>query len=152
MAGSVMLGVPPGEKDVVSGAMKAVEDDEKISTACEWLELYENLHGFRNECALIGGEAQALNKNDPFSGAAQPFGIPFTWRVEDKLVHLEYEEPLDLPAAGGSKKVKHVTLELQAGGGPKHRLMQAFPELPDLPARSVEYEILPGSYLGDPPG
>lgn len=150
MAGGVMLGVPPGEKDIVSGVMKAVENDAKVSTSCEWLELYENLHGFRNECALIGGEAQALNKNDPFTGEVQPFGVAFTWRVEDKFVHLEYEAPLELPTASGSKKIRHITLELQAGGGAKHKLIQAFPEAPEIVARPVEYEILAGSYLGDP--
>lgn len=148
MADKVMVGIPPGAKDPISGIVAAVENDAKVSTACEWLELYENLHGFRNECALLGGEPQALNQNDPLTGAAQPFGVAFTWRVEDNLVHLEYAEPLVVPTDTGEKKIRHVTLELQAGSGPKHKLRQAFPEAPELPPRPIEYEILAGSYLG----
>lgn len=144
-----MLGIDPGQA-LVPGVMKAIDDDEKVSTACVWLELYDNLHGFRNECALMNGEPSALQKNDPFTGAAQPFGIAFTWRHDDGAVVLDYAEPLVVPdGKGGSLRIATSRLALEPGAGPKHRVTQTFPEHPSLPAQVDEFEIMSGAFLGD---
>jgi hypothetical protein len=149
--GKVMLGIQPGQ-DLVPGVMKAIEDDTRVSTACVWLELYENLHGFRNECALAGGEPSALQKHDPFTGAAQPFGIGFTWRHENGAVSIDYDEALAVPdGKGGTARVTRARLALEAGAGPSHRITQTFPEHPDLPPQIDSYEIISGAFLGDPP-
>ncbi len=149
--GKVMLGMDPGQ-ELVPGVMKAIEDDKHVSTACVWLELYENLHGFRNECALMNGEPSALQKNDPFTGAAQPFGIALTWRHEDGAIWLDYAEPLVVPdGKGGSRPITRVRLAMEPGAGPKHRVTQTFPEHPDLAPQIDEFEIMSGAFLGDPP-
>lgn len=149
--GKVVLGMEPG-KDVVDGVVKAIEDDTRVSTACVWLELYENLHGFRNECALVGGEPSALQKNDVFTGAVQPFGVAFTWRVEDGAVLIDYDEALVVSdGKGGTVSIERARLGLEAGSGPTHRITQTFPEHPDLPPQIDSYEILSGGFLGDPP-
>ncbi|MCH9686909.1 MAG: hypothetical protein K0V04_36075 [Deltaproteobacteria bacterium] len=150
MGDKVMLGIPPGQGGV-EGLMAAVDADQRLSTACVWLELYDNLSGFHNECALIGGEPQALNKHDPLTGAVQPFGVGLSWSVDGKQIRVEYEQPLVVPnGAGVSVEIRTTTLELQPGAGPIHSVQQAFPEHPDIAPRTVPFEILAGSYLGDP--
>lgn len=149
--GKVVLGIDPGQ-ELVPGVMKAIDDDKQVSTACVWLELYDNLHGFRNECAVMNGEPSALQKNDPFTGAAQPFGIEFTWRHDGGAVWLDYAEPLVVPdGKGGSLRIASARLDLDPGAGPKHRVTQTFPEHPDLPPQVDEFEIMSGAFLGDPP-
>jgi hypothetical protein len=149
--GKVMLGIEPGQ-NMVDGVIKAVEDDKRVSTACVWLELYENLHGFRNECALMAGEPQALQKNDPFTGAAQPFGIAFTWRHEDGAVLIDYADALVVPdGKGGTARIQRARLGLESGAGPTHRITQTFPEHPDLAPQIESYRIMSGGFLDDPP-
>jgi hypothetical protein len=149
--GKVMLGIEPGQ-ELVPGVMKAIDDDKQVSTACVWLELYENLHGFRNECALMNGEPSALQKNDPFTGAAQPFGIAFTWRHDGNAVVIDYAEALLAPdGKGGSLRITTARMGLEPGAGPKFRVTQTFPEHPDLPPQIDEFEIMSGAFLGDPP-
>ncbi|WP_157596327.1 hypothetical protein [Plesiocystis pacifica] len=128
--------------------LDAVEKDRRVATNCVWLELYANLRGFRNECMLLEGTPQALQQHDPNTGAPEPYGVAFSWTVEDRFVRITYDHPMLLPAADGEPlEFRETTLELRAGGGAVHTLTQAFPEHPEVPGVERQFEIAPGSYL-----
>ncbi|MEM9195130.1 MAG: hypothetical protein AAGF12_38515 [Myxococcota bacterium] len=140
-ANNVMLQLQPGQ-DLVSGVMDAVEND-RHPPACVWLELFGDLSGFRNECAVQNGEPSALNRTDPFTGRTSPLGVGFRWEMADGEVQLTMDEPLTVEGPDGPLEVRQWHLERRADG----RVHESFPEHDyELP---VEYtwEIHPGAFL-----
>jgi hypothetical protein len=148
IADMVMFGLQPG-RDLVTGTMEAIESDNRVATSCIWLELYEDLTGFRNECALFNGEPSALDKTDPLTGKKSRFGVAFDWKLQGKTVAIDLGEPLLVAREGTDVEVKRWNLTLGQKRGDATRVEEGFPEHDFILPVQYPWEIYPGSFLGE---
>ncbi len=115
---------------------------------CVWLELYDNLRGFWNECGVVDGEPTALQREDRGTGDTSPLGVPFRWSFDGERLAITYDADMTLPREDGSVVFRQAVLALPRGTPPLE-VEESFPEHPDVPPRTVRFEVFPRAYAGD---
>ena len=112
---------------------------------CIWLELYDDLTGFRDECAVINGNASALEGKNSLTGKVER--VAFDWSAPDAGdVTITYRSDVYLPGAGPFRTWKLAFVRQE---GDFIVFTESFPDLgPDV-HRESSWEIIPGRYLGD---
>jgi hypothetical protein len=143
-----------GRRDLVSATLEAIKRDDKLKTSCIWLELFEDLRGIRRECALVNGQASALDRTDPLTGKKTDLGTRLRWSYDRprRTLRIEFLADMLVPLADarGVRQVRFRKWELTFGekdaGG--HRMQERIPEHGYLLPVQYTYEIFPGRFLG----
>ena len=159
MAERVMLSIADADKgkDLVTAVVAALERDAQLSSNCVWLELRPDFTGIRRECAVVNGNASALDQTDPVTGKKSDLGTPLEWFIDttDKnALKIRFAADMVVPSAGpsGLRQLvfRHWTLRFapgQTGANNRFQIVEAFPEHDyELPQRYT-FEIFSGSYL-----
>jgi hypothetical protein len=113
---------------------------------CIWLELYDDLTGFRDECAVVSGEPSALESKNALTGQTQR--LAFDWEAADAAhVKITYRDDVLLPGAAKPFRSWHLAFVRQDGD--LIYFAESFPELGADVHREYGWEIISGRYLGD---
>jgi len=155
MADKVMLALGGSrKKDFVSSTLEAIKRDDRVRTNCVWLELFDDLSGIRRECALVNGQASALDKTDPLTGKKTDLGTHLRWSYDQKqrTVQIDLDADMIVPLADekGVRKVRFRKWQLAFGEkrAKGFKIKETIPEHSyTLPVQYV-YEIFPGRFLG----
>jgi hypothetical protein len=158
MADRVAFSLDPSAKgdDLVTSVMKALENDNQLSSNCIWLELRADFTGFRRECMLVNGVASAMDQNDVMTGAKSDLGTALEWFIDEddkNAIKIHFADDMVVPAPGpdGLRQLvfRHWTLRIgaKADGDNRFTILESIPEHDyALPTQYV-YEIASGSYL-----
>jgi hypothetical protein len=112
---------------------------------CIWLELYDDLTGYRDECAIVNGEPSALDGKNALTGRSQR--LAFDWEAPDAAsLTITYRDDVFLPGAGPFRTWKLAAVRQD---GDHIVFQERFPDLGSDAARESAWEIIPGRYLGD---
>lgn len=112
---------------------------------CVRLELYDDLTGFRDECAVVNGNPSALEGKNSLTGKVER--VAFDWSAPDAgNVTITYRADVYLPGSGPFRTWKLAFVRQE---GETIVFQESFPDLgPDV-HREYAWEIIPGRYLGD---
>ena len=158
MADRIVLALESQGKgqDVVESVVTALAQDDKLSTACVWLELRVDFTGFRRECALVNGVASAMDENDLVTGAKSDLGTKLEWYIDEAdrngiKIHFAADMVVPAPGPAGLRQLvfRDWTLRLGAPSSGENRftILESVPEHDyELPTHYV-YQIASGSYL-----
>jgi hypothetical protein len=158
MGDKVMLALDSKNPDLVSNVMDAIEKDNKLASNCVWLELRDDLTGFRRECAVVNGEPSALDQNDLATGEKKDFGTKLEWFIDEKdknKLKIHFADDMLVPARRDGKLVMLVfrTWWLQidkadkAAGDNNFLVKEWFPEHDYALPTEYTYLIASGQYL-----
>lgn len=155
MADKVMFDLRGGGKsDAISAIADAITNDNRVQTNCVWLELFETRTGIRRECALVGGQASALDQTDFFTGKKSDLGTKFEWSWDEKakVVRVLFDADMLVPASDGKAihnlRFRHWVLAFGEKSGEGIKIKESIPEHDyQLPVQYV-FEIFPGRFLG----
>jgi hypothetical protein len=154
MADRVMFTLEGSGKDLVTKITDAIANDNRLATSCIWLELRPDFTGIRRECAVVNGEASALDQTDFQTGAKKDLGTALEWYIDDKTgrIVIHFAADMLVPALrdGKLRSLVFRTWVLQIGkkvGDNTFTVTESFPEHDyTLPTRYA-YEIVPQRFL-----
>jgi hypothetical protein len=152
MADNVALRTEGGDTaDIAVALLK----NDRLNTGCIWLELHEDRHGFRRECAIANDEPTAMSKVDPITGKQSDLGTAFEWAWDKKAkaTRIHFDADMAMPAPDGKASLRFRTWLLRFSGGTaddakmKVKVKESIPEHDLVRQEEDTYEVSPDRFL-----
>ncbi|MCA9673669.1 MAG: hypothetical protein H6708_31125 [Kofleriaceae bacterium] len=154
MADRVVYALDGTNPDMLGQITDAIAHDDRLASACIWLELRPDFTGIRRECAIVNGEPSALDQNDPITGAKKDLGTPLEWYFDDTAheVVIHFGADMVVPALrdGVLRTLVFRTWRLRLGdkvGDNTFTVTETLPEHDYVLPTAYPYEIFPQSFL-----
>jgi hypothetical protein len=150
--GVAIMTDPNSGKTGMDQLVDAAEKMKRANTNCIWLEFYDDHTGFWNSCMLLNGSPNSMDEVDPFSGEHKGSGVMFSWYLDKKTIHIQFEDCLKYPMMikDTTLKVRVRYWDLEMVKNPKtvdgiltYKMRDHFPEYDFDSPVTFEYEMIP---------